>query len=210
MKQNTEVQTKYVVASIGRSGSTLIADLIDQATGSQHAYTQDIVNSNLQTKKTHAHFIKDLENHKTIFMFADIYDVITSLYLERIPLLEHFNHLEIKKSDIRIFRFLYKINKNLGFIYLILGDKFRFIENIESWKKSSQVIFVNYESLCENKDFEIERISNFLGIKLPDFKVKQRVSKPDILPKLIKIAIKNTYEQYYKEFVNNYKKSNFV
>jgi hypothetical protein len=53
------------------------------------------------------------------------------------------------------------------------------------------VLFVSYEDLCESKDKELLRMSEFLGINLPDFEVKERQAKCDNFPtELIELAVK--------------------
>jgi len=174
-------------------------------------------------KKTHLHFRKELNcDYRAIYIYGDIGDTIASIYnlygnpnfqnkwqkeighiqekKEKLnPLFwksflgNHLEHLEVKKRHIAMFFIISKFSKQLAFLYLIIGDKFRFKENIESWRGSRNVLFVKYEELYKNKKESLRNISNFLGLTLPDFKVRKRTGSKLQLPLILQRAIKLVY-----------------
>jgi len=179
-------------------------------------------------KKTHLHFKKELNcDYRAIYLHGDMGDIIASIYnlygnpnfqnkwqkeirniqetKEKLnPLFwkgflgNHLKHLEVKKRHIIMFFIISRLSKQLAFLYLIIGDKFRFKENIESWRGSRNVLFVKYEELCKNKKESLRNISNFLGLTLPDFKVKKRKSSKLQLPLKLQRAIKSVYSNLAK------------
>jgi len=187
----------YVVPSIGRCGSTLIWELMNEA-----LKTEDIPLPNGHILfKTHEHYRGQFKDYKTIYMYGFIGDVIASLCTKQISgLKQHFAQLEILPKHIAVFMFLDKIHRCLALWYLIIGDKFRYKENMHSWKKHTDILFVKYEDLCGNKDKKMQEISSFLGFDLPDFDIKKRKSSFNSLPKFLQKAITKEYSPYVQEF----------
>lgn len=210
---------KYIIASIGRSGSTLVSDLLSQATGTAIKFTSDISSAEDGVYKTHIHFKFEPDNsYKAIFIYSkDITDVIASMYSSmnsgRVDMKKHLVHLEVLKRHRLFFWMAVKIGKLLryekiiaatktfAFRYMITNDKFRFKESALSWKSSKNVLFVAYEDLCESKDNEMLRMSTFLGFALPDFKVRKRQAKDDNTPtELIDLALRE-YKDFFRTLV---------
>jgi hypothetical protein len=207
---------KYVIASIGRSGSTLIANLLFQATGAPVQFSSDLNSPGDGIFKTHIHFKSEPKcGYKAIFIYSkDITDVICSMYAGRVDMKRHLFHLEVFRRHRLFFKAVTKIRRlfsnekidealiKLAFRYMIANDKFRFMENALSWKASKNVLFVVYEDLCESKDRELLKISNFLGIRLPDFEVKERQARRDNIPAdLIELSIKE-YGDFFQTLAN--------
>ena len=84
--------------------------------------------------------------------------------------------------------------KTAAYLYLIIGDKFRFEKNFKSWKRSKHTLFVDYNLLCENTEVELKRISNFLGFEFPNFKIKKRNSSAEKLPWILRQFIRWQYK----------------
>lgn len=201
---------KYIIASIGRSGSTLVSELVSQSIGKNIIFISDLRSTEDAVLKTHVHFkFEPKYDYRVIFIYSkDIIDVISSMYSGRMDVMKHLVHLEVLKRHRIIFWMVIKIGallrlrkiidatKTLAFQYMIKNDKFRFKENALSWKSSKSVLFVAYEDLVESKDKELLRISTFLGIALPDFEVRKRQAKDDNTPtELIDLALRE-----YKDF----------
>jgi hypothetical protein len=137
---------RYVIASIGRSGSTLITNLISQATGLPSLFSSDLNSSESGIHKTHLHFKNEPDfSYKAIFIYSkNITDVISSMYAGRVDMKRHLYHLEVFKRHRLIFKLAIKIRRlfkyeridkainMLVFRYMITNDKFRFKENVLS------------------------------------------------------------------------------
>lgn len=186
-------EINYIIPSIGRSWSTLMTSLIVNASGKKDDFFIDLPNKQWNNViKTHSPLFKEPEfQYKAIYMYWDIESTIASTY--RVNLLKHLTNLHVKTYHKIIFYVLYIINKNIWFLYLIKWDKFRFKENIDSRKKSKNTLFVKYEDLINNKDKKIEEISEFLWLKLPNFKIKKRKTSFSNLPNYMLNEIKKEY-----------------
>ena len=207
---------KYIVASIGRSGSTLVTKLICEAMGLPFAFTTNLNTPDDGILKTHLHFKLEPDfDYKTIFIYSkNIIDVISSMYAGRLDITRHLYHLEVFRRHRFIFMLATQIRRlfrnerinealnTLVFRYMIKNDKFRFKENALSWKASKRVLFVAYEDLCASKDKELLRMSTFLGITLPDFEIKERLAKTDNTPiELIDLAMRE-YDDFFQTLAN--------
>jgi len=62
-----------------------------------------------------------------------------------------------------------------------------------SWKKDKNTLFIKFEDLLKNKKDNLDKISNFLNIKLPNFQVRKRKNSSSNLPKFILDEIKKEY-----------------
>lgn len=206
---------EYIVAGIGRSGSNLLVNLIKKASGKKSEFVNlyaALGKQNHCVKKTHLHFKGELScDYSAIFLYADIAGIIASLHkicvdkkeaLDSVPwkifINSHLEHLEVKRAHLVIFRWILKCNKLLAFLYLAVGDKFRFKENIASWKHSKKTLFIKYDALCSDKEDTLKRISQHLGLAIPDFVVKQRKSSKKDLPFLLRMVVKCAYSSFEK------------
>ena len=191
--------TEIIVSGIGRCGTTLVSNLIGKATKRRVRYIADIRKSKGIIKKTHSHYHSKysdvMKTHKTIYMSGNIGDSIASLYRigSIIFALAHAIHLQVKLKHLLTFCFLHVKNKDSAYLYLIEQDKFRLKENISTWKKRSNTLYINYEELCTKKEQTLKEISNFLEVDLPDFEVRQRKSSINNLPESMQDAIKSEY-----------------
>lgn len=189
---------EYIIASIGRSGSTLITELIEKSTKKEKVYVYDIKDKNGYIKKTHAHFKEDPNfDYKAIYLYGNIGSSIHSMYLKRVKYSLHLDHLEVSKKHINNFLILLRLSRLLAFLYLIKNDKFRFKDNYKSWKKSKNTLFIKYENLCSNKEDNVKKIEDFLGLKLPSFEILPRKSSAEKLPSFLKRAINKEYGNYF-------------
>lgn len=171
--------------------------------------------------KTHLPFKKEFNyNYRAIFIYRQTAGIIASLYRiygdsgfekrwnEQIrtsfkgkisPLFwkswmrQHFFHLGIKSRYINFFFAIARYSKLLAFLFLVTGDKFNFKSNIKSWKQSQKTLFVRYEDLGAKKDETLKKMSNWLGVNLPDFEFKKSASRKAELPFILRIAINVTY-----------------
>ncbi len=196
----------YIVASIGRSGSTLISKLIAEAKGLNIKYVSDISIENKDFLiKTHSHFRKEPEHeYRAIFIYGNIYDAIYSMMHGKVNLKKHLVHLEVKQSDRRIFWFLHFFSKTLAFKYIVKDDKLRFKENIVSWQKSKNTLFVDYDRLETEKKKVLEEISEFLNLQLSDFEFRKRESSGGKLSNNLKNMIDTEYEIFFESLNKKY------
>jgi hypothetical protein len=79
---------------------------------------------------------------------------------------------------------------------LVRGDKFKFKNNINSWKKSKQVIFICYSSLENATTQTLECLEKFLGFSLSKVVVRKRLSQFEKLPVLLKKALHKQYKNF--------------
>lgn len=187
------------------------------------AASYDVLNkADGRVKKTHLHFKEEFEHdYRAVFIYGEIACVIASLYkiygdsnfekrwnertgvifrgkisshFWKIWLRQHFFHLGINSRYIKIFFLIARYSKMLAFLFLIVGDKFNFKSNIESWKHSKKTFFVKYENLCTKKEEMLKQISDWLGVALPSFELKKRASGQSELPFILRMAINMTYD----------------
>ena len=182
----------------------------------------DLFNNDNCVIKTHLHFKQEPNgDFRTIFIYDDIEAVVASLYdiygnnnfikkheeevgTEIISkkstslfwknwFKRHFQNLEMKPTHIRLFFLIAKLSKQLAFIYLCSGDKFRFKNNIKSWKNSNKTLFVKYTDLANNKEEILKKISAWVEVEIQDVEIKERSSSPLGLPFLLRKLIDRTY-----------------
>jgi len=189
---------KYIIASIGRCGSTLITDLIAQAAQKKIMYANTINEHDNSIIKTHAHFTEEPNfGYKAIFIYGNITNTIASMYKNRVNLKKHLLHLEIKEEHIIKFWKFYNYSKLIAFLYLVKNDKFRFKKNYLSWKKSKNTFFIKYEEYCKNQSKVMEKMSKFLNLKLKNIKIKKRKSSFIKISPVLWILIKMEYKNFF-------------
>jgi len=196
---------EYIVPSIGRSGSKLIATQIAAACGKKLVIIRSLKDYDKPgVKKTHLHFRDEFSfPYRAVYMYSDIGSSIASLYSLAKQgkyrfLKDHFKNLEIDPDDIKEFFQRLKTESTNpdvenAFLYMTQGDKFRFMENMRSWRRSRHTLFLRYEDLMKNKDEMSKRISQHLGVQLPGFKPGKRKSRPEELPAVLREEISATY-----------------
>jgi len=113
--------------------------------------------------------------------------------------LEHLTHLQVKKYHIKIFFTIARLNKLVAFLYMVIGDKFQFKRNMESWRRSKRCLFVKYSWMLKNKELVFKNISNFLeqAINPDEINVMKRKSKKEDLPLILRKAIQFTYGEWF-------------
>lgn len=199
---------EYIIASTGRCGSTAVARLIYEVVGKKgmpiaRVY-EDLDKDTGGVKKTHLHFKREPKcDYKALYVYGDIGDVIDSLYHRMgVGFIRfHLTNLEVHQKHLA---FMLKIlslpipraRRFLAFSYMVTGDKFRFKENIESWKKAKNILFVKYEELCENKKKVLQEISDYLGFEIGDLDIIIRNASMKKLPFPVRFMIKHTYKGY--------------
>jgi hypothetical protein len=138
-------------------------------------------------------------------MYDDIEDIIASLYEKNKHFLHvHFRHLKIPFIYWLICFLLLQIEKAWGkrifrekiFAFLIKGDKFKFKRNVQTWKKSKHVLFIDYKDLHKDKAGTLQRISDFVGCKIDDFELRPRSTSTDAVPQSLKDLIKIHYADF--------------
>jgi hypothetical protein len=152
--------------------------------------------------KTHLHFPGELAlDYKAVYMYDDVGASVASLWLlclgreGRGFMHTHFQHLSVRPFDRFAFLTILRLSKTFAFLYMILGDKFRFEENMRSWRSSKNTIFVRYGDLIGDKEKTLRRVSDFLGIEINpgDFNVGARCSAYQKLPWIVRAALKASY-----------------
>ena len=85
-------------------------------------------------------------------------------------------------------------------LYMIRGDKFRFIDNIESWKKRGEdVLWIQFEDLLMDPQNQIKYLSEFLSTPIVDIDCWNRKSRKVTLPSVIADAVHKTYSHFEKK-----------
>ncbi|MDD5070847.1 MAG: hypothetical protein PHV17_08980 [Candidatus Omnitrophica bacterium] len=195
----------YIIASTGRAGSTSVARLVFDSLsqkGMPIIKTDDeFFLHNNGVVKTHLHFKQEFDfSYRALYLYCDIGDCLSSL--ARMPygfLKFHLTNLEVSKEHLKIFLKILrlplpkKIKKFFAFYYIIKGDKLRFQENIESWQKSKNTLFVKLEDLVLNPKKVVSDLSKHLGLALGDFQIKKRRWRRKDLPFPLRRLIDKTY-----------------
>ena len=192
---------------MGRCGSSLISTLLASVTARIEIFAssyETLRGSDASLIKTHTHLKRALPyEYKAVYMYGAVTPIIRSLYkLWRDKkygfVKEHLENLEVKKFDRFVFNILYPLNQASAFFYLISGDKFRFKENMASWKSSKSTIFIKYEDLISSNKEVMMKISDFLGVQLPELKINDRFSRNTSLPRLLEKEIEKVYGELAK------------
>ena len=156
-----------IIPSIGRCGSTWVTELIATARGGGFEYARDY-RSGGPVRKTHSHFVEEPHGaYRAVYVYGGIGDVICSLVTSPWPrqlLLQHFDHLGVASADVEAF--LLSPDEH-GWIRLVEGDRLRFRDNMRSWQRAENVMFVRYEALCAEPAGVVRSISQFVGMPLP-------------------------------------------
>jgi len=208
----------YIFPSLGRCGSTLLYNLVRKSMDQDWAWAEtfdDIKRFKGRLIKTHSAFTGNLEiEWKAVFIYADIAEIIASLYNikknYRYPGSTepetwhtiHLKNLGVDKKHIVVFNFLLSFSRFAAFLFLVIGDKYGFSEKVISWKKTGNTLFVNYNDLTNKKHKTMEKISKYLNVKLEDFEVKKRESSVNELPLLLKKVIQFQYGNI-KKIINS-------
>jgi len=172
-------------------------------------------------KKTHLHYKEGLLDNtfRVVYLYRDNMAVIASLYSiagtpdlnpeyifrvsEQLPppsltkvweqwMWLHLIDLQVRISHIQVFFRLIRYSKFAAFAYLTLGDKFRFRENMESWKKFDKTLFVRYEDLCAEPARQVKKIFDHLGLAAGTT-IPVHPSRPKKLPFLLRLLIRRIY-----------------
>src|SRR5262245_36846461 len=201
----------YIVSSIGRSGSTLLWDLIADSTGREKLFVKDFNDfAAHQGKviKTHDRFPAEPGyEYRAVFVHDDILNVIASLFHRHLTdrnfqMNVHLVNLNIRYLHRQVFRYitqggrhLHGLRATLAFGYLIIGDKFLFKSNTASWRKSRHNLTVDYRALINEKEKTLKAIGAHLGVAVKDFQVRARESEAKRLPWIIRWLVRLNYGQ---------------
>jgi len=200
----------FIIASIGRSGSTLVWDLIGQSTGRPQIFLKDFDQFALhqgKVIKTHDRFLSEPEfEYRAIFLHDEIVNVIASLFHRHLTdknfqMNVHLVNLNIRYLHRQVFRYItqggrhfHHLRATLAFGYLIIGDKFLFKQNSASWQGARQCLTVHYHDLISQKERTLQAMSAHLGVPLKDFPVRARESQTQRLPWIIRMLVQFNYK----------------
>ena len=189
-KTNQTKEKSYVVASLGRCGSTLITDCIYKhiSTGIKDDHRQKRVFLEKYPKefkkgyvyKTHLYPIDFPENCKVIFTFGDPLDIILSVVRKSKKTHwkeAHFKNMGANKEDLPKIMF-----------EDVLGLERMFDAFYKA--QSFDLLCIRYETMWENED----KISDFLGFKIRLPKKTARKTFPSKHDKSKIQAFKSSYE----------------
>ena len=196
----------FIIASIGRTGSTTMATKIAKAVSDNQRFLREIDPAGSdeypRVLKTHMRFREEFRfPYKAIFLYSDISSSIASLYLKAREgdlhfLVAHLENLGVRKRYIAVFAVLLRLKMlSLAFLFLIIKDKFHFMELIDSWKRAKNVLFVSFESLTQETDTTLTQIASFLEIEPLSLNVRERNSSPTQLPAVLRWAIQAQYSE---------------
>lgn len=190
---------RVIIPSIGRCGSTLICNLIAEARECASGFTDDIHNPpRTGVIKTHVHFDREpVYAYRAVFVWGNVGDIIASLAL-RTDNTSHLQHLQVDPAHIARYQELDQHDRMAALEYLVEDDKFRFIENVESWTGATHVILVQYETLCAYPVSEAQRIADFVGVSLSVPSIIKRLGDATQLPFSLQRAIINNYPDYMR------------
>lgn len=198
----------YIVPSIGRSGSSLVAWMIGHAVRQKVVFREDLHQpaDGTQVLKTHSLYTGDPPYpYKAVFLWASVGDVIASMWqfgrtpsrpkLDKDQLAGHLKNLCVPAPARD--RFWRLVNDDgdwtRAWLSLIEGDQLGFIENIETWNTCPHAYFVQYEELCLVPVYITRLISIFLGVDLKVPQIRDRNGWFEDLPALIQEAVWDVY-----------------
>lgn len=194
---------QYIVASLGRCGSTLVAHAIGCAAERPVWITRDLSSApcGRQVIKTHAHFQGELlEPFRAVFVWGFVEDIFASLMSirDRGWMLAHLAHLQVRPEHIEVYRMLSRRRRYTAvWRYLVEGDKLRFVENVRSWARA-KALFIQYEKLCMYPEWKSRKISNYLDLDVPLPAIRPRQSDWRELPRSVHRAIQESYPSWIR------------
>ncbi len=194
--------TQIIVASIGASGSRLMAQLLRDATGRSHA--NDDFPGDWRGKILHTHLPYHVEyerklarrKFKAVYMLGHIGDAICSFYEGRISVLTGFKLMGIDGNIINEFVRIEERDKTAAWMYMVDGDKLGWKENILSWDTAPNTLSVRYEALCLQPMAICEIISQHIGYTVTPPKIITRKSDWRRLPYPLKKMLIDEYSAY--------------
>ena len=153
---------RYVIPSLGRCGSSVMARAIERASGaSGWPYRQDWARATDAVIKTHGHFHGEPAfEYRAVYCWGPLGDVFASLrsYMGA-HLIPHLEHLGVAADQIADFNQLSASDDLGAWLYLITGDKCRFVDNLTTWEGSQQALFVHYTDWERNAEEVFRRVS---------------------------------------------------
>lgn len=162
---NNHKDYSYLVAGLGRCGTTLVFDAILHETGRKMAYNSYVQGhyvDNLNTcpfklgevYKTHSEYIELPERVKAIFLFGDPRNIALSVLRKGQAWFypHHHGHMHATRKNVE--EVIYQDTMNLERLF-------------NSWINRPNVLYVKYETMGKHYD----EISEFFGLdlKMPDF-----------------------------------------
>ena len=195
---------KILIPSMGRCGSTLVADSIAAVLNTKVHFVPNYHNApDVKVLKTHAPYSGEPPyDYRAVYLWGNIGDIIHSLYEGRISwggdprigMQKHLQHLGIGLCEIGFFFELLREDKDKAFEYLIEQDRLRLKTNCESWEYDlPRVLFIQYESLCLSPEVYFGLISAHIDIRVPPPEIKPRQSSMSKLPEHLQQLIRETY-----------------
>ena len=201
---------KILIPSMGRCGSTLVADSIAAALNTKVHFVPDYHNApDVKVLKTHAPYTGEPPyDYRAVYVWGNVGDIIHSLYEgrtswggdPRIGMQKHLQHLGIGLCEIGFFFELLREDKDKAFEYLIEEDHLRFGANCESWEYDlPKVLFVRYNEMCQYPIETFDAISDFIGTHILPPEIKPRQSSMSKLPQHLQQLIRETYPTWMLE-----------
>lgn len=187
---------RYIIPSIGRCASSMMAHQIHKAAGSPDwQYRQDWINAPDQVIKTHAHFEHEPAfDYRAVYCTGRIGDVIASMFRGMDGhLMQHLVHLDMSGNDLRTAWGMGPSQYLDRWIYWVDGDRFRFKRNLESWRQAEHVLFVHYDQWEADPVMTFNRVSAFTGLPIVPTPIKPRRGHMNLLPKSLQDAIRQEY-----------------
>jgi hypothetical protein len=198
LKADVEIEMHFIVPSIGRCASTLIANLIMQAIGKPVCYVWDIKTEyGPFVSKTHQHFLGEpAYPYRAVYVWGHIGDIIASMYHWDITrnFESHFAHLEVEPEHRSyFFEMIRRGLREDGWLYLVDDDKLRFKNNLASWEQARHVLFIRYEDLCADAPTTMAHINHFTGLTLDVPRIVPRKGRFGHLSGGLQQAIQHEY-----------------
>lgn len=189
--------SNYIVASIGSSGSRLLVQMIEAASGLKHCnddtekwrgmilHTHKPFDANDQRLKPH--------NWRAVFIWSHIGDAINGFYEKRISQEVGLRLMNVEENARQ--NFLEREDRDpIGaWVELIEGDKLNWRKNLLAWAGAPNTYSINYEIFCLAPHGVCSMLSKFLDLEIPAPTIKLRTSNWLRLPDRIQAAIQSEY-----------------
>ena len=189
--------TEIVVASIGGSGSRMLAEMLSRATGRTRCNDEFCGDWHGHILHTHLPYNDERDklgsDWKAVHIIGGIGNAICSFYEERISAEIGFRLMGVKSEHIDKFMSMKEVEPIDAWEYILDGDKLRWCTNIKSWRFAPNTLPVRYEALCADPHGVCNAISEHIGFDVPVINIVSRKSNWKRLPGVIQKSIEREY-----------------
>lgn len=187
---------RYIVPSIGRCGSSVMAHQLHLASGAEGwQYRQNWTLHNDTVMKTHAAFTGEPAfDYRAVFCWGNIGDIVASMWLGMDGhLMAHLAHLGVMPQHRQTFAALLRADQTDAWLYLVQGDKLHLKHNFRSWHKAQHVLFVHYDDWLADPASIFRRVSEVTGLQVESRPLHARRGHFGHLPDALQAALRYEY-----------------